>query len=229
MTQLVGQQTTTQTKSRQGVEVQQLTESEDKLVTRIQDILIFFLDFLQVTGGYLSPEKCAWFLICHRWKNGNARLLQPHEQHRGISLLSRATGSTSGIKSKTPEAGHRTLGFHMTGDSTSSAHKKVIKENAVLFGESIMGSSIWRSESAVVYNSFYLPSLGCGMCATTLSLQESEDNQCPVINAILPKMGINRKAARDVVFGTSQFGGLGMDHLATLQGRSRLQYLLGHI
>jgi hypothetical protein len=34
-----------------GVEVQQLTESEEKLVTRMQDNAQFFLDILQVTGG----------------------------------------------------------------------------------------------------------------------------------------------------------------------------------
>jgi hypothetical protein len=111
----------------------------------------------------------------------------------------------------------------MTGDGTSSAHKKVMSEKAVLFGEAIMGSSIWRSESAIAYNSFYLPNLGHGMCATTLSLQECEDIQRPVINAILAKMGINRKVARLVVFGTAQFGGLGLDQLATRQGHSRLQ------
>jgi hypothetical protein len=118
----------------------------------------------------------------------------------------------------------------MTGDGTCSAHNKVMKEKAALFGEAIMCSSLWRNESAVAYNLFYLPSLGHGICATTLSFQEYyEDIQRPVINAILPKMGINRKASRAVVFGTAQFGGLGLDHLATLQGHIRLQYLLGHL
>jgi hypothetical protein len=79
-----------------GVEVQQLTEIEEKLVTRMQDIIQSFLDILQVTGGDLAPEKCALYLICHRWKNGKARFLQPHKQQIGISLLSRATYSTSG-------------------------------------------------------------------------------------------------------------------------------------
>jgi hypothetical protein len=117
----------------------------------------------------------------------------------------------------------------MTGHVTSSVHKKVMKEKAVLFGEALMDSLIWRSESFVGYNSFYLPSLGYGMCATTLLFQECEDIQRPVINAILPEMGIARKAARAVVFGTIQFEGLGLDHLATLQGHSRLKYLLGNI
>jgi hypothetical protein len=43
-----------------------------------------------------------------------------------------------------------------------------MEEKAVLFGEAIMGSLIWGSESAVAYNSFYLPSLGHGMCAAEL-------------------------------------------------------------
>jgi hypothetical protein len=49
-----------------GVEVQQLTKSEEKLVTRMQDIVQFFLDILYVTGSDLEPDKCAWYLICHR-------------------------------------------------------------------------------------------------------------------------------------------------------------------
>jgi hypothetical protein len=116
-----------------GVEVQQLRESEDKFVTRMQDIVQFFLDIFQVTGGDLAPDKCAWYIIFHRWKNGNVRLLQPREQHKGISLLSLATGSTSGINRQAPDSEHRTLGCHMTEDDTSSAHKKVMIEKAVLF------------------------------------------------------------------------------------------------
>jgi hypothetical protein len=51
-----------------GVEVQQLTESEEKFVTRMQDNVQFFLDILQVTGGDLSQEYFARYLIFHRWK-----------------------------------------------------------------------------------------------------------------------------------------------------------------
>jgi hypothetical protein len=46
------------------------------------------------------------------------------------------------------------------------------------------------------------------MGTTTLSLQEYEDIQRPVINAIIPKMGKDRKAARSVVFRMEKCGGL---------------------
>jgi hypothetical protein len=42
-------------------------------------------------------------------------------------------------------------------------------------------------------------------------------------------MGINRKTARTVVFGTSKYGGLGLDHLSTVQGFAQLQYLIGSL
>jgi hypothetical protein len=65
--------------------------------------------------------------------------------------------------------------------------------------------------------------------ATTLTKEECEDIQRPVVNAILPKMGIARSAPRKVVFGTKQYGGLGLTHLAVFQGNIRLQYLLGNL
>jgi hypothetical protein len=40
-------------------------------------------------------------------------------------------------------------------------------------------------------------------------------------------MGINRNTARTVVFGTSKYGGLGLDHLSDVQGFAQLQYLIG--
>jgi hypothetical protein len=100
---------------------------------------------------------------------------------------------------------------------------------ASLYAIAIQRSSVWKGESGLVYNSFYFPSIGYGTPATTLTQQECYNIQKPVINAILPKMGIIRKAHRSVVFGTAQFCGLGMDHLAAYQGHNRLQYTMGHL
>jgi hypothetical protein len=48
------------------VEVTYLTQIENDLIGQMQTIIKFFFDSLQVTDGDLAPEKCAWFLICHR-------------------------------------------------------------------------------------------------------------------------------------------------------------------
>jgi hypothetical protein len=162
-------------------------------------------------------------------ENGKARLLQVKESHRGINITSRATARISGVKRKSVEEGHRTLGFHMSGDGKYESHKKVITDKAILYSNAIRSSTIWRGESAVAYNSFYMPSLGYGVPTKTLTKEKCEDIPRPVVNAILPKMGIARSAPRKVVLGTKQYGGLGLTHLAALRGNSILQYLLGHL
>jgi hypothetical protein len=96
------------------------------------------------------------------------------------------------------------LGFFMTGDGTCSAHKKVTTEKSDLYATVIQCSSLWKGKYGLAYNSLYFPSLGYGTPATTLTHQECYDIQKPVVNAILPKMGISRKAPRGVVFGTAQ-------------------------
>jgi hypothetical protein len=49
------------------VEVTDLKQSEEDLIGQMQTIIQFFLDLLLVTGGELARDKCAWFLIYHRW------------------------------------------------------------------------------------------------------------------------------------------------------------------
>jgi hypothetical protein len=79
-----------------------------------------------------------------------------------------------------------------------------MKENAILYGKAIRSSTMGRGESSMAYNAFYMPIWGYGTPATTLSKKECEEIQKPVVDAILPKMGIARTTPRAVVFGTAQ-------------------------
>jgi hypothetical protein len=203
-------------------DIYEFTMSEETRIAKMEEIIQFFLDLLQVTGGNLAPEKCVWYLIIHRWKDGKPTLLKKHSSHRGIKIVSRSINTESGVKRKAPNEGYRTMGFFMTGDGTCTAHKKVMTEKASLYTTAIYRSFVWKGESGLAYNSFYLPSIGYGTPAKTLTQQECYNIQKPVVNVILPKMRISRKAHRSVVFGTDQFGGLGLEHLATYQGHNRL-------
>jgi hypothetical protein len=39
-------------------DISELTTSEETLIAKMEEIIQFFLDLLQVTGGDLAPEKC---------------------------------------------------------------------------------------------------------------------------------------------------------------------------
>jgi hypothetical protein len=61
----------------------------------------------------------------------------------------------------------------------------------------------WHGVQCLLY-ACYMPSMGYGTPAMTLSKKECEEIQRPVVNSILPKVGIARTAPRAVVFGTAQ-------------------------
>jgi hypothetical protein len=88
----------------------ELTQEEEGLVSRMEEIIQFFLNLLQVTGG--APAKCAWYLIGHRWNKGVPTLIKIEPQHRSISVTSRASGHVSGMKRKATTEGHQTLVFY---------------------------------------------------------------------------------------------------------------------
>jgi hypothetical protein len=116
----------------------------------------------------------------------------------------------------------------MTGDGTSNEHKRVMKEKWMAYAMAIRNSTLQRGECSMAYGAYCIPSLVYGTPATTLSYRECEYVQRALFAAILPKMGIVRNAARKVMFGSAKYCGLGLDHLATTQNYSRLQYLIGH-
>jgi hypothetical protein len=81
-----------------------------------------------------------------------------------------------------------------------------MKEKSILFGEAIRSSTMWRGKSGMAYSSFYMPRLEYGTPATTLAKKDCDEIQKPVVNVILPKMGIARSAPIAVVFRTEQLG-----------------------
>jgi hypothetical protein len=104
-----------------------------------------------------------------------------------------------------------------------------MKERGLAYVMAIRNSTLQRGECSMDYGSYCMPSLAYGTPSTTLSYKQCEDFQRALVAAILPKMGIVRNAARKVVFGSAKYCGLVLDHLATTQNYSRLQYLIGHI
>jgi hypothetical protein len=85
-------------------------------------------------------------------KKGVPQLLAKRANRQGIGITSYATGKTSGIKIKAVNQVHHTLGFHLTGDGTSTAHKKIMKKKGKGNSEAIISISLQRGESTMAYN-----------------------------------------------------------------------------
>jgi hypothetical protein len=86
-----------------------------------------------------------------------------------------------------------------------------------------------RYYATIAYNLYYLESIGYTLSATRFLINKCKIMQIPVICSTLNKMGIDRNVYRHIVFGPKHTVVMALRHLHTLQGMSRIQYLIGHI
>jgi hypothetical protein len=59
-------------------------------------------------------------------------------------MTSWSTGITSAIKRKDTDQVHQTLGFYLTCDGTSSAHKNIMLDKGVAYTEAITNITLQR-------------------------------------------------------------------------------------
>jgi hypothetical protein len=70
----------------------ELTNEEQTLHKKVNDIIKFFLKLLQVIGSELNTSKSGSFVLFHRWSGGKSSLLRKHDSHPEITLVHPYTG-----------------------------------------------------------------------------------------------------------------------------------------
>ena len=113
---------------------------------------------------------------------------------------------------------HRTLGQYKAPSGNQDKHLQYLSTKSNGWLVAIQEANLTRQEAQAAYEMIWFPSISYGLGTTNLSYKELNQIQRPVINRILPALGYNRNLPRAVVFGSSSFGGLNMQHLYINQG-----------
>lgn len=71
-----------------------------------------------------------------------------------------------------------------------------------------------------------MPKITFCLLITTFTMEQCNKIQCPVFQATLPRLGLNRNFPRAVIYGPTRFGGLAFPHLYTEQGLLHLKWLI---
>jgi hypothetical protein len=135
----------------------------------------------------------------------------------------------SGGKREVSNERHITLSSFLNRDGSSNTHKKVMTKKSVIYAEAIAQTNFWSEYIGMAYNSFYTTIFSYGAQEASIFYKECDELKKPVVNAILPKMGINRNTSRALTFATSNVGGLGLDNIEAVQVFGWMQYLMAHL
>jgi hypothetical protein len=137
-------------------------------------------------------------------------------------------GELETLKQNEVDFAEETLGIHMAPDGNRkqqvSKMMNMARDWVALMREgNLSRSEMWMAVQSTLWRTLIYP-----LPAINLMKKECEAIMAPIIEYILPALGICRNFPRSIVFAPKEFFGLGIQHLHTIQEILRLKDIVQH-
>jgi hypothetical protein len=199
----------------------------DDLVQRLQHDAQTWSNLLTSSGGLLQLSKCLYYIIDFQFdQTGNPTMIVPN--HTPLKITTGVDSTPQAIELIPPNAAHKTLGCLRTLDGNESIQYKHLLEKNRDWAALLQKRYLSRQEAWMVYHTYYMPQVLYSIMPTNMTKAQCDSIQSPVINAILPLLGFNRHTSRDIIFGPSKYGGLGMLDLHTELYTRKIEQIVSH-
>jgi hypothetical protein len=202
---------------------------EQALICNLQKLAQEWEHLLYSTGGALNLQKCFWFLMSWRWEQGKTKLHTQLSLPGQLTMTSGSDPTPAIITRIEPTDTFWTLGVYVTPNGSSAGAFKMLREIALTYATAITGTHLTRQEALMSYIQYLLPKLRYQPPLLALTQKQCNTIQSIVLQALLPKLHINRNTARSIVHGPAELGGLALPQLHTTQGIDKLELFLGHL
>jgi ribonuclease HI len=199
------------------------------LVERLAALGHYWECLLFTTGGAINFQKSHWYLMSWLWKNGIPRLATISQTPASLSLTTGTTALPDMVPRLEPTQGFRTLGVYLTPSGNYSRQVKVLRTYAETFRDQITSSGLTSNEAYCCYMLYIRPKITYPFPCVSLMETHCRHIQAPILEAILPKMQLNRHTPRAVLFAGPRYGGFQLAEYYTDFGYGHLQYLVGHL
>jgi len=153
---------------------------------------------LSATSGAIVPQKSYWYLDDFQWSGGNWRYKNINECKGDIKVKS-IYGELETLKRNEVNWAEETLGIHIVPDGNRCQQvEKIIniaKEWVAKMKEGKLSrTEIWLAVQLTVWRTLIYP-----LPALNLTKQECEQIMAPILNFVLPALGICRNFPRCIV------------------------------
>ena len=194
---------------------------------------------LAFTGGALAAPKCGIQLLAydhdrfsykhHYPYRGIPTLLSPSDDHGRCRAFDTSKQKMVDIEMIPPSEGRRLLGVRLAADgSCDTEYAYRLQQSRSLAGQ-LANSAASAQDAYMIYTFRYCPAVFYCIPLTSFTTTQCDKIQGPFMNALLPKLRLNRHIKRAIVWGPKKFGGLELSHMATEQIARTTQCLMGHV
>ena len=191
-------------------------DNPNQVMIRLQAVLNAWDKLMQVTGAAIAPDKCWWYLVDYKWTRGRWK---HRDAGRGLTLQVRDKNRRVHDKANlSPATAKEMVGVFLSPDGKQTEQVKQLKLKGQKWASYIKCGRLDHVSTWIALKSTIVKSIEYPLAATSLSNQECTSVMDQILKAALPRANIVHNFARAVLYGPTQYQGLGLHDPFISQG-----------
>ena len=207
--------------------------STDEILATIRNNLGSWRRLLKLTGGDIDVVKSKWCVMKWTYSRvwGVPSIESATEFPGEVGMTSEANGqsTTELLERLEPHQAERVLGVRIPMDGNMKTELKFRTKQMRELSKKIISAPINSWDAWIIYECRYRAIIRYPLPVTMFTSKQCDTIQKPFINAILPKMGMNRNTPRVVIYGPKVLGGLEIMDLRIEQVAAQWETTSGHL
>jgi len=199
--------------------------STDDLLISAQDALTTWEGLITSTGRALAPKKNYWYLLDVVRRNG--RWGYRHSKQDEDLVLSN-NGDPQVITRHKANVANEVLGIQTRPDGKMQDERDYLLQKASQWAETVCTKRLSQSEAWCCVQSTVMKTLEHPLVATSLSRSDADTIMTPILKAILPKLGIQKKTPHSLLYGSASVQGSNLKDPWVTQLVEHLQAIMRH-
>jgi hypothetical protein len=182
----------------------------------------------RATGGALAPDKSWWYLIHFDWQNGDAKYGDLSNILNNQLQGKDKDGKTMQLKYLESHEAQEMLGVFLSPNGSNKKQIEIFKEKMEKYSEMIRTGHLDQYEAWTALNLVAIKKLEYALPALTLTSNDCKSIIWPLLQALLPKSGINRYIKRDLLYAPIEYQGFGVQNIYLTQGINHITDIVEH-
>lgn len=180
-------------------------------------------DTLALSGGALEDTKCSYHFMTYEFSPQGLPILKAGTFAPSLSIKPQPDSPPNYPPSTVQ---HKTLETYKSPNSSSTTAFSKLHEKSESHSKTIAQSPFDRTDSWSYYHAIYLPSICYPLPSCAISHHDCLTLQRQIKQALLPKYGLNRNTPNAIVYGHTEYAGIGLLNLHTEQGIFQIESLV---
>jgi hypothetical protein len=205
----------------------------EQLTTRLRHDMVAWKELLEASGGKLELPKCFYYILM--WRNeakGNPISTTIEEQCNIVSQISIPHTERNievFIQQKETNEAHKTLGCYKCIIRNEDTAIIYLTTRRNVLANMIKNYSLTNRQATLAYNLVYISLLKYGLPSNSLSYQQITKIHFYAVDKFKSAIGIGHNTHRALIYGSTEYGGFGVQHLYPEMMGMKKEIVISHI